>query len=385
MRVVINALNIHPGGGLTVILGLLQSLRAAKPDWTLIVLTSQERTHNAVIQTKAADQVERLLPDGSAGWLYFWQNTCLGAWLRRRHVDVMINVNHLLWNVHCPQIVYHLNLLRFQKLHPLGPGSFSERLRDHGARRAVAHAAANVFESRYLREAAETVCNRPAHNASIVYIGLPDELIALAARDGLPSKKSRRIMCITSPTEHKDNPTLIRMLAELVKVDPGADWQLDIAGGRDKRVWEPLIQIAREWNVSDRITFHGFCSQDDLTRLLDGALCLVSTSRVESFAMVALEAMARHCPPIVADCASMPESIGSAGLLASAGDEKSFAAAVLRLANSPELHHEFVNRGAQRVAGFRWKDCGLAFARVIEQLISQNGANQSESCLQKAG
>jgi len=301
MRVVINAMTIPPGGGMTVICGLLQSLREAAPDWTLIVLTSYEHTHHAVTNAGCADRIERILPGGSAARLFLWQNTGFGRWLRRNQIDAVITVNHFLYNIPCPQIVYHLNLLRFLKQQPgrFGICTFADWLRDFSARSAIAQASANVFESRYLQDAAESVCRGPARNGSVIYIGLPDKLIKLADRESTASPDSRRIVCITSPAEHKDNPTLIRMLAELVTRDSAENWHLDFAGGINHDVWMPLIQLARNLNVEDRITWHGFCNQDDLTRLLDGALCLVSTSRVESFAMVALEAMARQCPP---DC-----------------------------------------------------------------------------------
>jgi len=69
----------------------------------------------------------------------------------------------------------------------------------------------------------------------------------------------------------------------------------------------------------------------------------------------------------------MPESIGDAGLLATPGDAKSFASAVHRLADSPELRDDLVQRGRKRIAGFRWKECGVAFARLINERIPSGG------------
>ena len=78
--------------------------------------------------------------------------------------------------------------------------------------------------------------------------------------------------------------------------------------------------------------------------------------------------MARGCPPVVADCSAMPESLGDAGLLASPGDPTSFAEKVIAIHDSPELRNRLVERGHERIKGFTWTACGQQFAELFEQL-----------------
>lgn len=371
MHVVINALTIHAGGGLTVILGLVRGLRLAQPAWKITVLTSNDRVNSEILKTGSANSVHRVLPEAGAERLAIWQMVSLNRWLRANAADVMIAVNHFIPNISCHQVIYHLNLLRFQPASPSAGwrARFGHWLRNRAAKRALTYASANVFESEYLRTAAEEYCRTKIRNPSIIYIGLPDNLINSPSRNATKNTSSRRIASITNVAVHKDNPTLVRMLAELVSKEPDAGWCLDIAGGTDPKAWEPLKALATQLNVIDRITFHGFCDEPKLTMLLQQALCMVSASRVESFAMVALESMARGCPPVVSDCASMPESVGNAGLLAAPGDPVSFANAVRSLADDPAAQFELVERGYAWIERFRWSSCGTSFAALLKSIV----------------
>ncbi|MEX0642675.1 MAG: glycosyltransferase family 4 protein [Pirellulales bacterium] len=370
MRIAINAIPIQPGGGLTVLRGLVNGLRASRPTWRITVLTGNDATHKSVVSLGGASDVDRALTGTNSANALLWQNTRLGSLLRKRGVEVLIGFNHYQLNVSCPQIIYHLNLRRFSWAYRSRRPStaLQEELRDWLARRALRRADANVFESRFLRDAATLATGRKPRNVDVIYIGLPDTL--LDAPDDKPSvtNESRRLVAITSPAPHKDNSTLIRTLARLARKEPQQDWHLDIVGGVDPAAWAPMRQLADVLGMGGRITWHGFRDHDAITHLLRGALCLISTSQLESFAMVALEAMAQSCPPIVANCAAMPESIGDAGLLAIPGTPASFADAVLRIASEPGLREQLVSRGYDWIRNFRWSRCGAAFAETIEAL-----------------
>ncbi len=380
MHIAINAIPIQPGGGLTVLRGLVQSLRACRPAWRITVLTGSDATLESVESLGSATNVDRALDASNSAHAYLWQTARLGPLLRKRGVDVLVAFNHYQLHVSCPQVVYHLNLRRFCRAYrSRRPTALAqEALRDWLARRALRRADANVFESRFLRDAAAISLGRQPKHAEIIYVGLPDSLLTSSGdRPTAGATNSRRLVAITSPEPHKDNPTLIRTLARLVRKEPQTDWHLDIVGGVDAAAWQPMRHLAEGLGVRGRIAWHGFRDQDAIARLLRGALCLVSTSQLESFAMVALESMARGCPPIVADCAAMPESVGDAALLATPGKPAAFADAALRIANEPHLREQLVSRGQTWIRNFRWSRCGAAFAKTIETL-RESAATVSE-------
>jgi glycosyltransferase involved in cell wall biosynthesis len=382
VRICVNALPIHPGGGLTVIRGLLGPLSRAAPEWTFTVVASHRPTLAALRQDGCAEIIP-LLEGLPAGAQLAWQNLRFGEWLRRRRADVCLTVNHHLANLRCPQVVYHLNLLRFPQQARRGwaPRQITERVRDHLAWRALVHAEANVFESRFLADRARSI-HEPV-NAHVIHVGLESQLLAdaralaIARNHGAGPRRSEspptaaRLVAITNAREHKDNPTLIRTLAQLVHLRPAVDWRLDVAGGVRPEMWQPLRQLAADLGVADRITWHGFCDQAVLSELLRSALCLISTSRVESFCMVALESMARGCPAVVANAAAMPESVGQAALLATPGDPGAFATAVLALADDEALRGRLIAAGFEWIDRFHWERAAAEFIDVFREARGQ--------------
>ena len=85
--------------------------------------------------------------------------------------------------------------------------------------------------------------------------------------------------------------------------------------------------------------------------------------------MVALEAMGRGCPAVVADCTSMPESVGNAAILVQPGDPVGFAEAVLQLHDEPKDREKLITLGYEHVKSFRWNRCGQQFADVFSNLV----------------
>jgi glycosyltransferase involved in cell wall biosynthesis len=375
MRVTLNAIPIQPGGGLTVVRGVLSSLRAVEPKWHLCVLTGNLVTHQTLIDDGFADHVEQVTKAQGAVGALIWQNTCLNDKLRALQSDALITINHFLANLAVPQIVYHLNLRRFcKKFRSHRPSEMvQEYLRDLMARRALKFAAANVFESRFLLDSAQATIGRPIANPRVAYIGLPEHLHALSQANSKSNQTSRRILTVTSAEPHKDNSTLLRMFAELCRRRPQEDWQLDIAGGMNPQAWLPYQELAGQLGILERVTWHGFCKSEKITDLMNQSLCVVLTSQLESFAMVALESMARGCPVVVADCSSMPESVGDAGLIAEAGNAASFADKVLELSASTALRATVIERGNEWIKPFRWRECGASFSRIVRDVMPKSG------------
>lgn len=375
-RVVLNALSTQPGGGLTVVRGLALGIADARPDWSVVVLARARKTLVALESVGEAVEVLSWSRRGGRGSAFLWEHALMGRWLVGKRVDAMLTLNYLVERVDIPQVVYHVNLLRFKQPSAIPAPIVRppvEWLRDYTSRRALGRAAANVFESRYLYDAARAVQPVIRH-PSVVYIGLPEESVA-AAESGSASDDTDldigrvpgRIVAVTSPAPHKDNETLVRTLAELVDKSPGTDWHLHIAGGSHER-WSAARVLVDDLGLSTRVTWHGHLQPDELRTLQRTSMALVSTSLVESFCMVAVEAMAQGCPAVVAEATSMPESVGDAAVLARPQDPASFAAGVVRVCGDLDYRRELQVRGFRRAARQSWGDSSRAFASILESV-----------------
>ena len=372
IHLVINAMSTRPGGGLTVLLGLIKGLQNQQVcEVRTTVVCSADGTREGVEEQGIAE-VQQPLQNAGGIKRQLWVTRKMGKYLRSISPDVFLSINQFVPSVSCPQVVYHINLLRFMpvdKNASLKTKVF-EHLRNYSAKQALKKCQANVFESAYIQQCAEKVYDSGNPNDCVIYIGLPDSL-ASATSTGQAEFDPAQICSITNGNPHKDNTTLMKTMAELVEARPDVDWKLKIAGGLYPELWEPYKRLATDLGVLDRIQWVGFMNQDQLGEMLRSSLCLVATSRVESFCMVALESMARGCPPIVADCAAMPESVGEAALLAQPGDAKGFANSVIKFHDEPSFRKDLVERGFEHVRKFRWDVCGQQFAGVISVVHKQ--------------
>ena len=393
-HVIFNATSLRPGGGLTVLLGMIQGMAEVDPACRFTVVCSADATREQLEQVAAGSnlassmQVLQVCPN----WGAAWRQLRLGAELNKaikqsrnlvQGPSILVSINQFVSGVPgWPQVVYHLNLLRFLPIDPkLGwRARWAEWARNRGSLQAISHASANVYESHYLQSAASKIRASGNPLDRVIYIGLPDQLVESARQSSaglvaprveagaVSERPAAQLMAITNGNPHKDNATLIRTMAQLVQRRPEVDWRLKIAGGLFPELWRPYQELAAELNVLERIEWLGFVDQSTLTAHLKNSLCLVSTSRVESFCMVALESMARGCPAIVADASSMPESVGAAGILCAVGEASQFAEAVVKLYEQPEVRNDYVSRGFEHVARFRWAACGEQFLQLFSEL-----------------
>lgn len=297
----------------------------------------------------------------------------MGKFVNSLKPDLFFSFNQFVGGVKVPQAVYHLNLTRFM---PIDSNQgivhrLVEWSRNRGAKLALQQADANLFESNYLHECASKVHTPQNGIAKVIYIGLPDDLIDASSKLKSSDARSTSLIAITNHSEHKDNATLIRVLHSLVENYPAVNWRLKIAAKIISEKWKPIKKLAVELGVDDKIEWLGFVDQKELTEHLQDSLCLVSTSRIESFCTVALESMARGCPAVVADTSSMSESVGDAAVLVAAGDHHGFADAIATFQAEPEVRADFVQFGFERIEEFRGDRCGAEFADLMLQLTSR--------------
>ena len=157
---------------------------------------------------------------------------------------------------------------------------------------------------------------------------------------------------------HKNLSTLVRAWAQArARLWPGGRAEtealLAIAGP-----WDPRYPEARELAeelAPSAVRFLGRVPDADLPALYASALAFAFPSKHEGFGLPPLEAMASGTPVIAADATSLPEVIGDAGLLVSAGDVNAWSAALERLVLDGGLRRSLAGKGLSRARAFTWK------------------------------
>ena len=135
----------------------------------------------------------------------------------------------------------------------------------------------------------------------------------------------------------------IRILAEVRKHAPAH--LLMVGDGPDRG---PAEHLARELHLAPHVSFLG--KQNHVERLIPLAHALLMPSEMESFGLVALEAMACGVAPVATRVGGVPEVIthGETGFMEEPGDVAAQAGRVVELLTDNALHTRITESGRQR-------------------------------------
>ena len=158
----------------------------------------------------------------------------------------------------------------------------------------------------------------------------------------------------------------VRILAETLKRVPAH--LLMCGDGPDRG---PAEHLARELKVDRHVSFLG--KQNHVERLIPLAHVLLMPSEMESFGLVALEAMACGVVPVATRVGGVPELItdGEDGFLEPVGDIVAQAARVVELLENDELHYRMAKTGRWNAAErFCTEKIIPMYERYYEQVLN---------------
>lgn len=104
----------------------------------------------------------------------------------------------------------------------------------------------------------------------------------------------------------------------------------------------------------------GHVDDHDLDVLYRSAVALAHPARYEGYGMQVVEAMARGCPVVVTDAASLPEVAGGAADVVPVGDIGALAATLARLVSDEAHRAGRVAAGFARTEGLSWEASAAA-------------------------
>ncbi|MDP3740466.1 MAG: glycosyltransferase family 1 protein [Hyphomonadaceae bacterium] len=181
------------------------------------------------------------------------------------------------------------------------------------------------------------------------------------------------VLALGSRARHKNLQLLIDAAHEFAKL--GLD--VVIAGGGASIFNQASLQSAPNVRVIGNVTDH------DLAYFMDHALCLAFPSWTEGFGLPIVEAMARGCPVVSSDRASMPEVCGDSALMAPPDDPAAWVRHVRALKESPALRQELSGRGRERARMFSWANTAHGYIDLMREPASWTVRKAANSNLPK--
>ncbi len=163
---------------------------------------------------------------------------------------------------------------------------------------------------------------------------------------------------------------LIRLMEAIAKIP---ELKLVIVGkttGLGQQGWkyEEILRKPKELKVEDRVIFTGYIPTEDMPSLISGAKAFVLVSLWEGFGIPVLEAMACGTPVITSNVSSLPEVVGSAGLLVDPKSVDQIEQAIRTIVFDVKLRDKKSRMGLQQVKKFSWEKMAKIILKTFEGL-----------------
>ena len=203
-----------------------------------------------------------------------------------------------------------------------------------------------------------------AAQIKVVPLGV-DQALFQPREQADPADRMRIVTTSSSDVPLKGLRHLLAAFQEL-----SADWpdlELVVVG---KPREGPTRNLARKLEEDGRLRFVSGLSNRELADLYASATICVTPSLYEGFGLPAIEAMACGTPVIVTDGGALPEVVGDAGRVVTAGCGNALRQAMDDLLHDSEARAELALAGLARVRErYSWGRVGEAYEQLLAEAI----------------
>ncbi|HLE15437.1 MAG TPA: glycosyltransferase family 1 protein [Anaerolineales bacterium] len=371
MRIGIDATALppQPVGAGNYIIHLIRSLAALDPAEQLVVFAQPGGLE--LINKPDIPVSWVIIPERSPFARLVWEQVGLPRLIRRLRIDLLHSLHYTrpFWLPCASVVTFHdMTFFLSPHLHTRSKRWFFPPAIRMSARRADALTA--VSES--TRQDAIRILGIPAEKITTTPLGVDSNYRVI--HDPLQRARVREkyrlpeqyVLYVGLVEPRKNLPLLVRAYRDLI--DQGISLPLVVAGGFGWG-YDQVLQEIEKLDLKERVQFLGYVPQGDLPLVYNLACLFVYPTLYEGFGLPALEALACGVPVVTSAVASLPEIVGDAGILVSAGDQQALTGAMLAILSDPELSSELSKRGPARASLFTWKRTAQLTLQVYRQVL----------------
>ncbi len=141
-----------------------------------------------------------------------------------------------------------------------------------------------------------------------------------------------------------------------------------VIAGKKGWLYKSIYGKTEVLGLNDRIVYTNFVSEEDKPALRKGARVFVQPSFWEGFGIDTLSAMAMGIPVVASNVGSLPEIVGSAGILVNPYDPDSIADGINKvLSMSKSDYNSMVSKGLAQASKFSWEKTARETLEVLEK------------------
>lgn len=179
--------------------------------------------------------------------------------------------------------------------------------------------------------------------------------------------KDNFVIYIGTIQPRKNLPRLIEAVARIENL------QLVVVGktsGEGRQGWkfEETLEAPKKLGIEGRVIFTGFAPTEDICLLINGAKAGALPSLYEGFGITLLETMACGVPVITSNVSSLPEVVGSAGLLVDPYSVDQIEQAIRTIISDKKLRAKLSKAALQQAKKFSWQKMARQILKVFEKI-----------------
>lgn len=170
---------------------------------------------------------------------------------------------------------------------------------------------------------------------------------------------------------HKNHITLLKSL-RLLSERSGFEGEL-ILTGIAMNAHDEILREIETLKLSNKVRILGYLDKNELPYIYNLARLLVFPSLFEGFGIPVVEAMACGCPVACSNITSLPEVIGTAGVLFDPTSAEDIAEKIYKLWNDDVKLSELSAAGLERSKQFDWETTASKTIEVYRKAVSTLG------------
>ncbi|MDD3887322.1 MAG: glycosyltransferase family 1 protein [Patescibacteria group bacterium] len=306
----------------------------------------------------------------------FWNSISLPFYIMKDKLDLFISTNQM-GPLFCKSkfmiVIHDLSFVKTKKCFTRRDQIIYNFFAKLSLNRAISIFADSIATKKDIKD----IYHISDDKIKVVYLGFDNKTFCLQNKSVMNSVKikynikNKYIIFVGTLQKRKNIRRLIEAY-NILKKSGKIDYDLAICG---KKGWlyEDIFLYVKENSLEDNVIFLGFVPDDDIAPLIAGAEMFVLPSLYEGFGLPLLESMAVGTPTITSNISSLPEVVGSAGLLVNDPTSvQEIAEKILLLSTDNCLKKDLKLKGLNRSKHFTWEIAGVKYRNIINSLFHEN-------------
>ena len=378
-HVLVNALSVGGGGGVTVARELANHIAAFRLDSRVTVaLNPDNPLHRELAGGLTGENCKAFECRGTGGWIARdrFEKRQLAQWAISQNVDAVLQLNGMIIpGMPIPSLAHCQNPFPYQ---PIAWDGWRDRsasaLKRIAQGRSLPKAAYVGWTSGYLRDLICSSLRISLPRQEVFYNGLPEHWMRSDADIPALSTRPMEIITVSNVMPYKRQELVIRAMPLLIK-QPGLESLVyRIVGVISPDYQRQLTELARSLGVEGRIIIEGRIDDAAVTDRFQRARAFIFMSVCESFGIPAIEAMSLGTPAVVANICALPEVCAGAAEYVPPDNLEALVLAIARVLLDPARAAELREKGLERIRHFSWKTTAARMADVLDEIASARGS-----------